>query len=102
MAYFKLVYSLSPKSVDNICGSTRDGIRARFCQILCQIKHFSLFRQSGKPVGGGYTERFIYYRKSVPHLLKRMFHVRLSRCSTDLRLYTVHPVKLLLIQPVLL
>ena len=29
------------------------------------------------------TERFIYYRKSVRHLRKRMFHVRLN--STDLR-----------------
>ena len=38
------------------------------------------------------TERFIYYRKSVLHLLKRMFHAHLSRCSTDLRLYTVNPV----------
>ena len=28
------------------------------------------------------TRRFIYYRKSVLHLLKRMFHIRLSRCST--------------------
>ena len=31
------------------------------------------------------TQPFIYYRKSILHLLKRMFHVRLSRCSTDLR-----------------
>ena len=27
--------------------------------------------------------RFIYYRKSVLHLLDRMFHVRVSRCSTN-------------------
>ena len=33
------------------------------------------------------TERFIYYRKSVLHLLKQMFHVHLSRCITDLRYY---------------
>ena len=31
------------------------------------------------------TERFIYYRKPVLYLLKRMFYVRLSRCSTDVR-----------------
>ena len=31
------------------------------------------------------TERFIYYRKSVLYLLKHMFRVHLSRCSTDLR-----------------
>ena len=30
-------------------------------------------------------ERFIYYRKSVLHLLKHMCYVHLSRCSTDLR-----------------
>ena len=29
--------------------------------------------------------RFIYYRKSVLNLRKRIFHVHLSRCSTDLR-----------------
>ena len=28
------------------------------------------------------TERVIYYGKSVLHLLERMFHVRLNRCST--------------------
>ena len=39
-----------------------------------------------------HTRRFIYYRKSVLHLRKRMFHVRLSRCSTYLRQYSVHPV----------
>ena len=32
-----------------------------------------------------HTERSICYRKSVLHLLKHMFHVYLSRCSTDLR-----------------
>ena len=31
------------------------------------------------------TERFIYYRKSVLHLPKRMCHVCLIRCNTDLR-----------------
>ena len=30
------------------------------------------------------TERFTYYRKSVLHLIKHMFHVHVSRCSTDL------------------
>ena len=29
--------------------------------------------------------RFIYYRKSVLHQCKSLFHVRLSRCSTELR-----------------
>ena len=38
------------------------------------------------------TERFTYYRKSVMHLLKHMFHVHLSRCSTYFRKYTIHPV----------
>ena len=37
------------------------------------------------------TERVIYYRKSVTHLPKHMFHVH-SRYSTDLRQYTVPPV----------
>ena len=37
------------------------------------------------PLGKHYTERFIYYRKAVLHLLKLMCHVHLSRCSTDLR-----------------
>ena len=32
-----------------------------------------------------YYYAFIYCRKSVLLLRKRMFHVRLSRCSTDLR-----------------
>ena len=32
-----------------------------------------------------YTKRFISYSKSVLHLLKHMFHVCLSRCSTYLR-----------------
>ena len=40
------------------------------------------------------TECFIFYRKSVLHLLMHMFHVHLSRYSTDLRKYTVHPVYL--------
>ena len=31
------------------------------------------------------TGRFIYYRRAVLHLRMRMFHVRLSRCSTSLR-----------------
>ena len=31
------------------------------------------------------TECFICHSKSVMHLLKHMFHARLSRCSTDLR-----------------
>ena len=31
------------------------------------------------------TKRSIYYRPSVLHLLKRMYHVRLNRRSTDLR-----------------
>ena len=31
------------------------------------------------------TACFIYYHKSVLHLRKRMFHVRVCRCSTDLR-----------------
>ena len=31
------------------------------------------------------TERLIYYRKSALHLRTHMFHVRLSKCSTDLR-----------------
>ena len=39
-----------------------------------------------------YTGRFIYYRKSV--LRKRMCHVRSSRCSTELRLCSGHPVQL--------
>ena len=38
------------------------------------------------------TERSMYYRKSVLHLLKHIFHIRLRRCSRDLRQYTVHPV----------
>ena len=29
-----------------------------------------------------YIRRFLYYLKSVLHLRKRMFHFRLSRCST--------------------
>ena len=33
----------------------------------------------------GHTERLIYYRKSVLHLLKNMFYVHLSTCSADLR-----------------
>ena len=40
----------------------------------------------------GYTERIIYYLKSVMHLLKRMFYVRLSRCSTDLRKIFGHSI----------
>ena len=32
-----------------------------------------------------YTKRFIYYRKSVLHLLQRMFHDHSNRCSADLR-----------------
>ena len=31
------------------------------------------------------TERSIYYRNYVLHLLKHMFHVHLSVCSTGLR-----------------
>ena len=38
------------------------------------------------------TERFIYYRESVLHLLTRMFHLRLSRCSTDLLYILGHSV----------
>ena len=38
------------------------------------------------------TRRFMYYRKSVLHLRKHVFHARLSKCSTDLRQYSVHPV----------
>ena len=36
-------------------------------------------------LGVSYSERFIHYRKYVLHLRKPMFHVRLSRCSTDSR-----------------
>ena len=43
-----------------------------------------------------HTERSIYYRKSVLFLGRRMFHVRLSRCSTELRYYSVHPVHILM------
>ena len=39
-----------------------------------------------------YTERFIYYHKSVLHLRKLMIHACLSGCSTDMRYYSVHPV----------
>ena len=38
------------------------------------------------------TECFICHSKSVMHLLKHMFHVYLSRCSTYFRKYTIHPV----------
>ena len=39
---------------------------------------------SKKCVNSEYTtRRFIYYLKSVLHLSKHMFHVRLRRCSTD-------------------
>ena len=37
-------------------------------------------------------DRFTYYRKSVLHLLKRMLHVPLSRCSTDLQYILGHSV----------
>ena len=39
-----------------------------------------------------HAERFIYNRKSVLYLLKRMFHARLSSCSTDLRQILGHSV----------
>mgnify|MGYP007048726487 CR=1 FL=1 len=52
----------------------------------------SLFLSPYQPVSLQLTRRFIHYRKSVQHLRKRMFHVRLSRCSTGLRWYSFHPV----------
>ena len=47
--------------------------------------HSSAYRTDALASSKDTADCFIYYRKSVLHLLKRMFHVRISRCSTDLR-----------------
>jgi len=41
----------------------------------------------------------VYYRKSVLHLPKRTWNIRLSRCSTDLRFYMKCSVQEFKLQP---